>query len=392
MPISSKNNFSFFVKVTGVCFLFGILISYNLWTNARSFPTFPVFESFVVPNWLISLLKFSLIGILITTIVFVRQRIINILLLFILILVFADQTRLQPWVYFYFLVLLPFSLSKNKSFILNYLRFLFIGIYIWSGIHKLNPKFGELIFESILIDGFKITNPDTLYHLKSFAFFIPITELIMGSFLFFRRTRKIGIAFVILSHLFILDYLIFGLQGNWVIIPWNIFMIYAVIFLFYTQKDKLSLPIKNRGFTIILSIVLLLLPIGNLLGKIDQSLSFSLYDGRLKSLYEINSGSDTHYEILDDLLLEGSIIDYTVWSYDELNAPFYPENRFVQKISKEKSTSEVKLILTDIPLWRRNLLGTYKTEKELNKIQNTDSILFVKFNIDIFMPDYKVIE
>tara|TARA_R110002073_G_scaffold8207_5_gene45849 strand:+ start:61640 stop:62815 length:1176 start_codon:yes stop_codon:yes gene_type:complete len=391
MPISSKNNFDFFIKTISLCFLFGILISYNLWTNARSFPTFPVIESIIAPNWLINLFKFGLIGLFLSTFVFIRQHIINILLLLILVLVFTDQTRLQPWVYFYFLVLLPFSLSKNKFFILNYLRFLFVGIYIWSGIHKLNPNFGELIFESILIDGFKITNPDTLYHLKSFALFIPITELIMGISLLFQRTRKIGIVLVIASHLFILYYLIFGLQGNWVIIPWNIFMIYAVIFLFHMQKDKLSFPIKNRVLTTILSIALLL-PIGNLLGKIDQSLSFSLYDGRLKSLYEINSGSDTHYEILNDLILEGSIIDYTVWSYDELNIPFYPENRFVQKIKKQKSTSESKLILTDTPLWRRNLLGTYRTEEELKKHQQINSIDRILFKSPVYFPKYQLKE
>lgn len=262
---------------------------------------------------------------------------------------------------------------------------MFIGIYIWSGIHKLNPNFSELIFESILIDGFKITNPSTLLSLKSFAFFIPITELIMGIFLLFRSTRKIGVALAIGSHLFILYYLVFGLQGNWVIIPWNIFMIYAVIFLFHTQKDTLSFPIKNRKLAITLSIALLL-PIGSFFGKIDQSLSFSLYDGRLKSLYEINSGSDTHYEILNDLIIEGSIIDYTVWSYDEMNVPFYPENRFVQKINKH---SKSKLILTDTPLWRRNLLGTYKTKEELKKHQQIDSIECITFKLSVYFPSFQ---
>lgn len=304
-------------------------------------------------------------------------------------MVISDQMRGQPWVYFYVLVLLPFIITKNEKSITNYLRILLVGIYLWSGLHKFNSNFQNFIFESMLVDGFGITNSEILFQLKSFAFTIPLIEIGFAILLLFQKTRKIGVLLGISSHIFILYYLIFGLQGNWVVVPWNIFLIFSLLYLFYFRKENMKFP-SSKSLSTILSIVLLL-PVGFLFEKVDQRLAFSLYDGKIKSLYQLNSGSDTHYEIHQELLSEGSIMDYNLWSYNELHVPFYPEKRFIKQIKKQRKSNFV-LLITDFPLWPRVLKGHYKTEEELKNYQKVDSLELIKFNSSVLFPNYMLVK
>ncbi len=342
-----KNSLPSFLRVLSFLLLTSVLISFNLWTNDRTFEVFPIIKWISFPYYLSKLIQLILVAILFVLICCPKPKYIKILCVLFILLILEDQMRLQPWVYFYLLVLLPFISTKEKNTIVNYLRILFIGTYIWSGFFKFNPNFDHLIFESILIDGLRIYDPITIYSIKSFAFVIPIIEILMAIFLLFHRTRKIGVGLSISSHLLILFYLDFGLQGNWVIVPWNIFMIFSVVFLFRIRKEKFEFKISHQFLKATLTLALLL-PFGYFNDYVDQRLSFSLYDGRLRSLYQLNSGSDTHYETLNDLIINGSIIDYNFWSFKELNVPFYPENRFIQKIKKSQKDNST-LIVTDLP-------------------------------------------
>lgn len=389
MILFNQYKLSSYLKVTSVFFLLSVIISYNLWTNDRTFPVFPITEEFSIPNYLIEVLKYLLIGLLVTLTYTVKRNLIRTIFVCLSLLVIADQMRLQPWVYFYFLILLPFAISNSKEQTINYLRFLFIIVYLWSGIHKLNPNFSNLIFESILIDGFGITNPSTLSSIKLYAFIIPFVEITTGIFLLFYSTRKYGAYLAILSHLLILYYLIFGLKGNWVIVPWNVFMILSIIYLFIARNEKVLLRIQNKALVGVLVFVFLL-PIGFYSGHVDQRLSFSLYDGQLKSLYEFNSGSDTHYETLQNHIEKGSITDYTVWSFKELEVPFYPEERFIKRLQQQ--TSDGTLVVTDLPLWERNIKGVFKTKQELTNYNKVFSLGNVKFDTIVYFPNYRILE
>ena len=73
-----------------------------------------------------------------------------------------------------------------------------------------------------------------------------------------------------------------------------------------------------------------------------------------------------------------------------MNVPFYPEDRFIRQLQLLEIDSEKNYLLTEIPLWRRNLLGYYKTTRELKKYQLLDSIENVVFTESLYFPDFKI--
>ena len=203
--------------------------------------------------------------------------------------------------------------------------------------------------------------------------------------------RKLGFIFLLTIHIFIIYYLVFGLRGNYVIIPWNILMIVASYFLFYSTESTMKIPQNN--FLKILLLVVSLLPVGFLMGKIDQTVSFSLYDGKLKSLYLLETNyKNTNNDIDETVIKKGYLKDFNAWTFNDMNVPFYPENRFVKQLQLLEKNKGKKFLITEMPLWKRNLLGYYKTKEELKKYQLLDSIENVVFTKSLYFPKFKILK
>ncbi len=139
-----------------ICILFfiGILLSLPLWHGQRMFPLVPMIPG--LPT-LPAPFDYALVGLLLLTLalnaIWIQRRFTIALLLLIFWLVFFDQMRLQPWVFIYVLILIPFArldFSKEKEkasyslAVLNYLQVLLVGVYCWSGLHKFTPSFIEI--------------------------------------------------------------------------------------------------------------------------------------------------------------------------------------------------------------------------------------------------------
>ncbi|MEZ4687635.1 MAG: hypothetical protein R3B47_16700 [Bacteroidia bacterium] len=83
-------------------------------------------------------------------------------LLGIALFIVLDQMRLQPWVYMYFFLLLPFVFVKRESpetIWLPCLQIIMVAMYLWSGFHKFNPNFIETTFSNMLSQLMAIGNP-----------------------------------------------------------------------------------------------------------------------------------------------------------------------------------------------------------------------------------------
>tara|TARA_R110001632_G_scaffold43376_7_gene110179 strand:- start:6964 stop:8133 length:1170 start_codon:yes stop_codon:yes gene_type:complete len=383
--ISSKS----FIRILVITFAISFLLSFDLWGNDRTFPLFPILNLEI--NWIHKLLQYGFLIIAFTCIFFPKKNLIKIFLFFLIFLIFLDQIRLQPWVYFISLCLLPFAFKIKKIIVLQYLKILFIVAYVWSGFHKLNENFIVFVFESILVDGFNINSIHLITSLKKLGYLIPIIEISIGLFLLFKKTRKLGFIFLLTIHIFIIYYLVFGLRGNYVIIPWNILMIVASYFLFYSTESTMKIPQNN--FLKILLLVVSLLPVGFLMGKIDQTVSFSLYDGKLKSLYLLETNyKNTNNDIDETVIKKGYLKDFNAWTFNDMNVPFYPENRFVKQLQLLEKNKGKKFLITEMPLWKRNLLGYYKTKEELKKYQLLDSIENVVFTKSLYFPKFKILK
>jgi len=364
-------------------------MSFNLWGVERNFPVLPIFIFFKTTIIAINKIALSiLIGSLISVVLFDRKNSIFFLFTSLLYLLLEDQMRWQPWVYIYILTLFPFLFNTSKKNKINFLRMLFIGIYIWSGIHKLNPFFNELIIESFAVDFFRIQNLTFINLFKTFGYTVPILEIVSGVLLYFTSTRKNAALFIGSMHLFILLYLSpFAMNGNYIVYPWNIFMIIVVFLLFYNSTDKIKFSCSIwRKHKIIYTVLAFILtaPFLKFIGLWDNYTSFSLYSGDISNLYILSERSIPQlkkHEILQKHLYYGKIIDLGKWATYELMVPIPPEERIFNQLAKKLTLSNRKFFFleTKTPLWERKTLDKYSLKKEREKkewIQELSPLIF----------------
>lgn len=260
----------------------------------------------------------------------------------------SDQMRLQPWVFIYFLLLLPFLFTSgwtDNHYVMNSIQLVIPGVYVWSGLHKLNHNFIDYT-KSILqqVTGIKDLLPDSFANI---ILLIPVVEIITGLALIFPKFRNVGVAGATTIHISILILIgPFGAGMNSIIWPWNIAMICLVMFAFYRQTNKIVLfvshPLNVRILNIILVVLVWLLPSMNFFKLWDHYLSFSLYSGKINDFYiAVNQNElkkidkDLHnYFVKIDGLQGGEIIDIQKWSMEELNVPFTGQRRVFKNVCK----------------------------------------------------------
>ncbi len=332
-----------------VCIFFaiGILLSIKLWYANRLFPLCPLIDGFpVFPKSIDTLQPFLLIGGLIVG-MFLRNRALFIgLLLLLLILLLQDQMRWQPWVYLYFCMLLPFAiLRKDTKHLLPFFQILLIGVYFWSGVHKIGPGFNEGTFDRMLEYLFLMEDASARQELHFLGYLIPIIEILIAIGLLFRKTRFLAVFGAIATHLIILTYLIIE-DHNSVVYPWNIAMIVFVIVSFYKSENVLKLSEiqdkTSKALVGLATVFYLVLPAFNFVGWWDNYLSFKLYSGTngqfcvgldMRHYQKVDPSLHAYFWTVDEP--NGNYWIYvSKWAFEELNVPFYPEMRVFKKVAK----------------------------------------------------------
>ena len=376
--INKQNRLSLVKKSLSLFFVIGIIMSYNLWINDRDFPLFPIFDNLVFSKfwgWAIFLAQLML---LVSIFFSNRKRLVLLIYVIFSLSLIQDQLRWQPWVYLYLLAFLPFLLlNKDEDNILgiSYLQCLLIGVYIWSGIHKFNLNFIDIAVENISVNFFRVSDLRTIDLIKSFGYIIPVFEILTGIFLWFSKTRRIGVLMAIFIHLFVLFYLSpFSMDGNYIVYPWNIEMIILVFLLFYKTENQINFGIERKPVKSVLIIALLLvlgLPIFNFIGLWDHYLSFSLYSEKTPNFYILSKNpieSEREYILPIDGMYGGEIISVGYWADKELNVPIYPESRIYQSFAdlyiKKGKDKDLVFIESSIPLYERQIYNTYGRKRK----------------------------
>lgn len=326
----------------------GILLSLRLWLSDRLFPLSPFFDGFSLrPPIDLALLSLFLIAVGLNFFL-LRKAILYLIVAMLILIMSSDQMRLQPWVFIYFLLLLPFLFTSgwtDNHYVMNSIQLVIPGVYVWSGLHKLNHNFIDYT-KSILqqVTGIKDLLPDSFANI---ILLIPVVEIITGLALIFPKFRNVGVAGATTIHISILILIgPFGAGMNSIIWPWNIAMICLVMFAFYRQTNKIVLfvshPLNVRILNIILVVLVWLLPSMNFFKLWDHYLSFSLYSGKINDFYiAVNQNElkkidkDLHnYFVKIDGLQGGEIIDIQKWSMEELNVPFTGQRRVFKNVCK----------------------------------------------------------
>ena len=119
----------------------GVLISWKLWVTTRLFPHFPLLGPVPQPP---SPADFLLLALFLGAALGLAARPLNGALLRIFlaagaVLLFLDQMRWQPWVWFYLLMALPPACGPGASprLLLHLQRLVVAGLLFWGGAHKL---------------------------------------------------------------------------------------------------------------------------------------------------------------------------------------------------------------------------------------------------------------
>lgn len=329
------------------CFLAGLIMSFDLWIPKRFFPFAPLLSGLdQFPDFVGWTMLATILICLVSIIFFHTRASVGLLVSLIVGMVAVDQIRLQPWVYIYCwsFVCLYVTYRDSKSLI-HCLQIILIGVYFWSGTHKINSNFLDVTFNSIAQNIFSITDDATFRSIRFLGYIIPLIEILCAALLFCRRTRKIGIVIATLIHVSVLIYVSpMGINKNHIVIPWNIAMIILVVTCFY-ENDESVVDLRSaryRIMNVLLMLIFWLAPFFNFFSLWDSYLSFSLYSDKVSFYYiavEDSELSNIDYRLIPYLVQfpnteGGKFIDIDQWSTAELHVPFYPEDRVFKKISK----------------------------------------------------------
>jgi hypothetical protein len=256
-------------------------------------------------------------------------------------------------------LIIPVTHEREKSILIS-LKWIIAGVYVWSGIQKLNPAFIDGTFAQII----KTTAIKTEFEdIRNLGYMIPVIEFLIGIGLLTAKFRRIALIAAVTTHVFILVYLASnGVDQNTVVYPWNAAMIFFISLLFWNKKENHLLSvgkISRTSFAVIPVLLVWAVPILNFFGLWDHYLSFSLYSNKPSTFYIAVEESEIHKvdKRLDNYFAEipgltgGQLIDINKWSYGELNVPFYPETKAFKKLSAsfcKFGIAEDKLIFLEL--------------------------------------------
>lgn len=260
------------------------------YTHQTAFPSHPLLNKLVVPDFCILIIYFSIVLLTIKQYFQTNQKIITLYLVLILIYVALDLNFLMPFFLFYItiwicLLFKEFRLLSENNILLM-MRWIVIGVYLSSSLQKFNANFEHIIYPWLIGPFRSYLNISTFNSIQNFVWFIPIWEGIVTILLLFSKTRKIALLMAIVMHVVIII-LYSPLHLNYFgpLFPFNISLIFLVYNL-YTDYDGNMLcdlfSIIKKPIVIILLVFSIVFPITYYFGIGHAYLCYDLYSGNYR--------------------------------------------------------------------------------------------------------------
>ena len=328
--------------------LAGFALSPKLWVSTRLFPLTPVWPFFrPLGHPGDSIVFAGLIALLLVLLMVPRGSLFAAAFALLLLEALQDQSRWQPWVYQYTMMLGAIAIAgeARQKGAMNTCRLVLAATYIWSGLAKLNPVFLNETFPWLvdpLLRAFPAAAQTFVHRLALLA---PCAESAAGIALLTTRFRRVGAVTAIAMHLFILAAIgPFGLNFNFVVWPWNLTMIALLIILFLRPVEQPPWRdiVWGRGFAFqkVVLVFFALAPLLSLVNLWDDYLSSALYSGNTNSA--VLTLSDAAFNRLPDALgdyvsVDGpntNELDLDGWSLGEVHVPTYPETRIFKNLAR----------------------------------------------------------
>lgn len=358
-------------------YAFGILLSQGLWFGfGRTIPRAPLLGLLPRPvsshDYLFSILLLAALALAVATGRSRRYLLAAVLLT--ALLVVSDQTRLQPWVYQYLLMLALLACVRpgvegdaDAAHVLAANRFVVAALYFWGGAQKLNWSFGHEVLPALFEQaGVKLPAAFASYT-PAVGVAVAVIETALGVMLLVRRTRKFAVALALCMHASVLLLLIAAWQNS-VVWVWNVSMAVIVLLLFrqsdptHEQNAAARAHSRTPARHLLKAVVIVcgLAPALSFAGLWDMYLSAALYSGNTPvAVLHID-------EHVRDRLPESArrqvfktgrgelMLPFHEWSLAELNVPPYPEARAYRQVARQVCESvedegEIELIVKGRP-------------------------------------------
>ena len=327
--------------------------TWRLWFPATDFPQVPL----IAPAWTLPVawqtpLAIVLVGSLFATVFQRKLQYLRWLLLFeialLSLLVLANQHRLQPWVYHFLLSAWAVAMLDGRR-LQFWLRALLISIYFYSAISKFDLRFAQTTGAMFITSLVRLFSEQAIapHRIAALAWLLPLGELAVAVLLFFRITRRLGVACAIVLHLMLLLILgPWGLQQRPGVLIWNIGCLLQVGWLFRHsvaaapgQAETATSPGAHQRRHIWSSCPLLaalLWPCLEPAGLCDSWLAWGLYSTRAartevfvasEVVKDLPETLQNHCRWVGDDRIWARIAKSN-WSLETLRVPLYPHERF----------------------------------------------------------------
>lgn len=368
-------------------FLIPLVITRKLWFGASSrfYALTPVHEALPRIDYPLDHFLVILMAVLLSLIVLLPNP-RSAIWLFIGICVpysFLDQSRWMPYNYQFVAMFLPFAFFNWKpesdkavaeakwQRICAMLSIVVLGIWFWSGIHKINMRYFAVGYPWLLSPFTKLLPEHFLSWIYATAFVSTLVESGGALLLLFKKTRRLGVLVITAMHIVIL--LAFGPLGhsfNHSVWSWNVAML-VFLWLFFWNNSYLSardilLGTGKLGNGILHKILLFLfviMPVLSHFDKLDDFFAHKLYSWSTKEA-EIELLSE---RVINELpeemrpwihqLEERKFVHVLEWSYSLFESPPYHADRVFKSIFhatclQVRHPEEVRLLIFEAPNWR----------------------------------------
>lgn len=261
-----------------------------------------------------------------------------------LVLAADDQSRWQPWFYQYVAMLTALALARDAGDTLAAWRAVLVGLYLWSGIQKLNATFMTHLFPWLVEPLAGVLPAGLQRGLLGGWMVVPAMEIAVAIGLLVPRLRNAAVAGAVATHVVVL-----GLLGplahgtNTVIWPWNAAMAALAVLLFWNGGHAAShvLVPRRLGAHAAALVLFGVLPVLSFSGHWDAYLSGALYSGNVK--VAVLSVTDAVAARLPDPArrhvarnrMGANVLDVWEWSMGELAVPSYPEDRVFRAVARD---------------------------------------------------------
>lgn len=331
-------------------FCIGLSMSSALWIGPRSFPLVPVVPASAELEGHAAIVLYGALFTLAAAALLARwpRWFIAAFLAVMLVFCLEDQTRWQPWVFQYSLLmaviaLVPLDGQASQQKALNLGRLIVALTYVFSGLQKLNSNFMFTDFPW-LVQPVTALFPLIGKLVPLFGALAPFVQLAFGIGLLTRRWRRLSLVAAVAMHIFILT--MFGPFGhNWnnVVWPWTVAMAAFDVILFsgtteFTWPDVVA---RRRDPLHIAALALFVaLPVLSFFNLWDSYLSAALYSGNLTEaqIYISDAGMASVPPAVRSRTVHTSantnVLNIQRWAIEDLNVMPYPETRAYRAIGR----------------------------------------------------------